>query len=224
MPLSYCSFVMRYDSCAVFSVFCVTEKPIVVGEHRQILVRHRRNQRDLRRLARFRSRQILRERLILQAPDAPEEVDFPRRVQADRIRRSRSSGRRTTDSSACAACVCDAARVERREQAGARDLILRARRLDVEHRHAQVAIVLQRELDDLLQARIGEEIAPADIRRALPVRAAAVARARTRVRLVRVHAAFRKSLRDGRGRAARISAGACSPRRIPPRLPRSRNV
>ncbi len=43
-------------------------------------------------------------------------------------------------------------------------LVLRPGELDVQHRDAQVTVVLQRQRDDLLQMRIGEEIPPADVR------------------------------------------------------------
>ena len=41
------------------------------------------------------------------------------------------------------------------------------RSLDVEHRDAQIAVVRERLRDDRLQVRVGEELAPADIDRAL---------------------------------------------------------
>ena len=61
---------------------------IVQLEHRHVLIRHLRDQRDFRGLARLSGSQVLSQRLILQALNPPEEVDFPGRIQADRIRRS----------------------------------------------------------------------------------------------------------------------------------------
>ena len=60
-----------------------------------------------------------------------------------------------------------------RKQRGRLNAELRLQQLDVQHRDAQVAIVPQRDLDQLLQARVGEEVAPADVagrRRAPAVR------------------------------------------------------
>ena len=52
---------------------------------------------------------------------------------------------------------------DRRHAVGALDAVLRPGTLDVEHGHAQVAVVLQRLADHCLQARVDEEIAPADV-------------------------------------------------------------
>ena len=49
---------------------------IVVGQHGQVLVGHRRHQRDLRRLAVLGLGEILRQRTVLEAADAAEEVDL----------------------------------------------------------------------------------------------------------------------------------------------------
>lgn len=50
---------------------------IIGRQQRQILIRDLRHQRDLGRLPRVRRRQVLRERLILQALHAAEQVEFP---------------------------------------------------------------------------------------------------------------------------------------------------
>ena len=187
---------------------------IVGRQQRQVLIRHLRHQRDLRRLPRIRGRQVLRERLILQALHAAEQVEFPRRRQADVVGRRDVAARRHRQRIRQALTITGTRRIERREQPRARDLVLRARRLDVQHRYAQVAVVLQRDLDQPLQARIDEELAPADGGRSLPVRAARAGRTRLR----RVDAAGRVRLRDGH-RAACNAAPSCSPwRRARPRL------
>ena len=110
----------------------------------QILVRHRGHQRDLRRLARFRGRQILRERLVL------------------RLARGRRSRFPTTRSDPTPIRVRDRL-VEKRQVLGVRCLAWRstassvgnrsarvmrycaARACTIQHRDAQIAVVLQRE-------------------------------------------------------------------------------
>ena len=50
-----------------------------------------------------------------------------------------------------------------RQQIGPLQAILRARCLDIHRRHAQVAVVFQRDADQCLQARVGVVVLPADI-------------------------------------------------------------
>ena len=52
---------------------------------------------------------------------------------------------------------------KRGQAIGTLDPVLRAGALDVEHGHAQVAVVGQGEGEDFVQARIGEEITPAQL-------------------------------------------------------------
>jgi hypothetical protein len=56
-----------------------------------------------------------------------------------------------------------------RKQRRALDAVLRAHLLDVQRGDAQVAVVRERDLDQPLQARIAEELTPADLDRGLLV-------------------------------------------------------
>ena len=106
------------DSSRVASVWRVISQQLVVGEQREPAVGHRGDQADLRRLARFLGGQVLRQRRVLQAGDAAEEVDLPGRdAQARRCsvrapRCCRASGGRWREPLA--------PRVHRREQRRAR--------------------------------------------------------------------------------------------------------
>ena len=97
--------------------------------------------------------------------------------------------------------------------ADALDAVLRLGRRDIQHGHAEIAVVLERDLDEPLQARIGHEIAPADVgrrdRRAARLAGRLVCRA-GRIRRTRPPRA-----------GGRTRAEASSPRRSP-RVPRPR--
>jgi hypothetical protein len=58
---------------------------------------------------------------------------------------------------------CAHINADQREQRRALYAVLGPRLRDVQYRHAQVAIVLERNFDESLQAWIGQEITPADL-------------------------------------------------------------
>jgi len=85
---------------------------LVEREHQQVLVRDLRDEQDLRRAPRFAAGEVLLERRLVQAAQAAEEVEFPRRLDAaDQLRCSTFAfglplaGLREADRSANAATV-----------------------------------------------------------------------------------------------------------------------
>ena len=129
---------------------------LVVGEQRQVGVGDRRDEADLDRLAGLGGREVLRQRRLAQVVDAAEQVELVAGDgEADRVHRrdavaDRRARRRRADA-------------DRRQLVGAADLVDRSRLLDVEDGDAQVAVVGERELDQALQARVGEEALPVDV-------------------------------------------------------------
>jgi hypothetical protein len=131
---------------------------LVVGQQRQVGVGDRRDQADMGRLARFLGGQELRQRRIAEVLHAAEQVQLERAdAEAGRV----GAGDAVVRSRQAAA---GDRRIHGRQRIGAADLVLGARLFDVEDRHAQVAVVGQRQFDQLLQARIGEEALPGDLR------------------------------------------------------------
>ena len=129
---------------------------LFVGKQRQVGVGDRRDEADLDRLAGLCGREVLRQRCIAQVVDAAEQVELVAGDgEADCVHRrdavaDRRARRRPTDA-------------DRWKLVGAADLVDRARLLDVEDGDAQVAVVGERELDQALQARVGEEALPVDV-------------------------------------------------------------
>ncbi|MNL15785.1 hypothetical protein D3C87_1367960 [compost metagenome] len=109
--------------------------------------------------------QVLGQRGVRQAAHAPEEVQLPlghRQAHLVDVARERliDARGRPREAAALEARVT----VQGRQQVRALDAVLGACFLDTQGSRAQVAVVLQRGGDQPLQARIGEEIAPADFR------------------------------------------------------------
>ena len=130
---------------------------LFVGQQGVPAVGHRRHQADLRVLAGFFGGEVLGQRLFLQAGNPAEEVDFPRRhgqahlegVGVVAVGVGLAGARHHT--------------INRGVLVGAADLELRACLLDVQHRNTQVAVVLQRNRDQLLQARVGKVVLPGQV-------------------------------------------------------------
>ena len=198
-PLSNCSFVIRYDSCAVFIVF---------GDGEQVVVRPASSGTDRQPATPARSPLPCELRPSTGTARAPgpsgcgsaRRSRFPTTHYSDRIRRSNRRSK-TTDTLACALRLRlpTASSVGKQLRAG--DLVLRARRVHIQQGHAQIAVVLQRDLDDLLQPRIGEEFAPADVGTRRLRRADRVASRRRASGCVVIHAALGNVCIDGRRRA-----------------------
>jgi len=107
--------------------------------------------------ARLFGRQVLRQRRVGQVAHPAEQVQLERRyLQAGLV------GALDRRVFAHGAAVAAHAQAHRRQAVGAGDAVLRTRLLDVGDRHAQVAVVDQRGVDQRAQARIGEERLPGD--------------------------------------------------------------
>ena len=79
-------------------------------------------------------------------------------MTGERARGSRQCGYRTLR-------IARRAGLEGGQQVGTLDTILRARLFNIERRHPQVAIVLERQLDKLLQSGVIEVVAPVEVDR-----------------------------------------------------------
>lgn len=130
----------------------------LVGEQLQIVGGDGRDEADLRAGARGIRGEVLFQRLALQAAQAAEEVDFPRRETHARAARTvcaRGAGHVFARDGP--------RRVDGRPEVGARDAVLRFVLRHVERGHAHIAVVREREFDQLLQARVLEEVAPTEV-------------------------------------------------------------
>ncbi len=124
---------------------------------------HAGDQADLRRFAGFLGRQVLRQCHVFQRGDAAEKVQLPRRhTNAYAVER-----RHAWAVAAGIRVGCRARAAGRATHSGelirTADLVLRACLLNVLHRHAQVAVVLQRQLDDFAQLRVVHELLPRQV-------------------------------------------------------------
>ena len=132
---------------------------LLVGQQGVPAVGHGGHQADLGALAGFLGGQVLGQGLLLQGRDTAEEVDFPGRHGQAHLEGvgvlAAGVGLAGTRGHA----------VHNRVLAGAGDLELGPGLLDVEHRHPQVAVVFQRDGDQLLQARVGEVVLPGQVGR-----------------------------------------------------------
>jgi hypothetical protein len=97
---------------------------------------------------RFLGGQVLRQRGVREAAHAAEEVELPlRHRQADLVHVTRERLVDTRRGTREAAALEAGIRIHGRQQVGALDLVLRARLFDAERGGTQVAVVLQRRLD-----------------------------------------------------------------------------
>ena len=101
------------------------------------------------------------QRLVAQAAQATEQVQLPGHTERGAV--LAADGRLATHVQVARSTAARARRIgaHRRQHIGALHAIQRAIGIDVERRHTQVTVVLQRHLDQLLQCRITEELAPA---------------------------------------------------------------
>jgi hypothetical protein len=129
---------------------------LVEGALAEVLRYHLGDQRQVGRPLRLLGRQVLLERRRLEAAHAAPEVDLVAAdADADAVGRARV---------VLGAAPLDAgAGAHRRQQRAALDAVLRLHQLDVEGGDPEVAVVGQREADQPLQARIGEDLAPAAV-------------------------------------------------------------
>ena len=102
--------------------------------------------------------QVLGQGLLLQAADAAEEVNLPALDADAHAERVAVLARQLA---ALARRRCGHAHL--RQLLRTLDLVERTGLLDVEHGHAQVTVVVQRSLDQLLQPRIREEVLPRNV-------------------------------------------------------------
>ncbi len=130
--------------------------PGVVG------VGHAGHQGDLRGATRLLAGQVGFQRLLGQTAHTAEQVQLiGADAQGGRVLAgdARFAGLRHVRRYALAAAAAGGR--NRREQVGTLDAVLRAVSVEVQRRDAQVAVVDQRRLDQLLQCRVMEELAPA---------------------------------------------------------------
>ena len=128
---------------------------LLVGQQRQPAIGHRRHQAHLGGVAAFFGGEVLGERLFLEAGNAAKEVDFPRRYgQAHAERVGQVAGARSGRPAGIGR------QAHARVQVGAAYLVGGPGLLDVEHGHPQVAVVGERNADELLQAWLCKVVLP----------------------------------------------------------------
>lgn len=136
----------------------------LVGLQRQVGGRHAGHQGGLRAALRLFGRQVLLQGLVAQAAQAAEEIEFPGgSAQGHPVlagNRRTAGGRQVARQTLAGAATVHA---DPREQVGPLDAVLRPEGLDVQRGDPQVAVVFQRHADQLLQLRVAEELAPADV-------------------------------------------------------------
>ena len=123
---------------------------LAVGGKGQPGVGHLGHKRDLRAHAGLLRGKVLLERRILQAPDAAEQVQLPgadAQIDIVQLYRSRLTGLR--EDAGHPLLACGTGSVHRREEFGPLNAVQGLRSLDVQRRHAQVAVVGERQVDDL---------------------------------------------------------------------------
>jgi hypothetical protein len=133
-----------------------------VGRQRQPGRGHFGHQAGARRTLVLGTGQPVLQGLVLQAADAPEQVQLP---AADADLHGIGFGHLGAPVSLLASLTRERvtlplASTDGSSAARALDAVLRAFLLHLQHRHAQVAVVLQRQRDHLLQARFEEHLAP----------------------------------------------------------------
>ena len=152
------SLVRRSESSRVLERLPRHAQQLVVGEQREVGGRDRGDQADVHGLARFGGGQECGQRGLAQGCA---------RGRRSRARSCSRPGRRRRSLPTLPAVVgwrCAVAPTPTVGQlVGAADLVGRARLLDVEHGHAQVAVVVERDLDQPLQPLVGEEALPFDV-------------------------------------------------------------
>ncbi|MDT4853780.1 hypothetical protein FQZ97_880580 [compost metagenome] len=134
----------------------------LIGLPGQVGIGDTGDQADLRGAPRLFAGQVDFQRLLAEAAHATEQVQL---IGAD------TEGRRVLAADPGASGLFDvrrqalpaaaAIRAERRQQVGALDAVLRAVGLDIQDGDAQIAVIHQRGLDQLLQGRVAEVVAPA---------------------------------------------------------------
>jgi len=137
---------------------------LAVGGKGEVHGGHLGRQRDLRARAGLLRGEVLLERRIAQVPDAAEEVELPgadARVDVVELRGLRLPAARQDAGDPLLGE--GRAGVHRRQQLDALDAVQGLRPLDVQGRHAQVAVVGKRQADDLPQLVVGEELLPRDV-------------------------------------------------------------
>ena len=128
---------------------------LLVGQQAQVGIGHSRDQADLCRFTTFLGGQIQRQSRVFEAGHAAKEIDL--------IRRHRQpSGISAGDAVAIGVRLAQAgdAGTDCRKLIGAADLKLGSGLLDGQHRDAQIAVIRQRDLDQLAQLRVTEEALP----------------------------------------------------------------
>ena len=117
------------------------------------------HQRQLRAALRFLGRQILLQRSLAEVAHAPEQIQFECGDTQTHAVGFRFQRRIVGPDALHLRVDADAW-----ETVGALDAVLGAGAIHVQNRHAQIAVVVQRQPEHFLQTWVGEEIAPADIR------------------------------------------------------------
>ncbi len=126
---------------------------LVVGQKRQITLRHRRDEADLRCLARAGRPQVVRQRGLLQAVDAAEQVNLVA-GQAHAVGGNVLCERR-------ALLALGHSHVHGRPLLRPLDAEPGLGTANVEGGGAQIAVILQRDADELAQFRFDEGLFPA---------------------------------------------------------------
>ncbi len=101
------------------------------------------------------------QRLVAQTAQTTEQVQLPGHAEGGAV--LAADGRLATHVQIARSAAARPRTVgtHRRQQIGTLDAVQRAIGVDIQRRHAQVAVVLQRYLDQLLQRRVAKEFAPA---------------------------------------------------------------
>ncbi len=176
--------------------------PGVVG------IGHAGHQADLRGATRLLAGQVGFQGLLGQAAHAAEQVQLiGADAQGGRVLAGDARFARLRHVRRYALAAAAAGGRNRREQVGALDAVLSAVGVDVQSGNAQVAVVYQRGLDQLLQCRVVEELAPAllgggNFRRLRR-------RVRRALRPLRSHRRFRGLVVRDQRAAAKNESGYC---------------
>ncbi|MCY1504288.1 hypothetical protein D9M68_384530 [compost metagenome] len=137
---------------------------LLVGGQLQPRRGDRRHQADLRAALRFLGLEVALQRRVAEVAHAPEQVELVgRHAEVGAVLRGDARFAAGRQAARRARARAGGAGVDGGEQVGPRDAVLGARTLDVERRHAQVAVVGEREFDHALQLLVDEEVAPADV-------------------------------------------------------------
>ena len=124
------------------------------------------HQQDLRAVPRLLGGKVLLERLVLQAADAAEEIDFPLAdPEVDVVFRDSPRDTEERKIGGHALLAPPARCFDLRQEVSPRDAVHRTRSYNVQGGDPKVAVVLQGRFDDLPKTFVGEEFPPLNLGR-----------------------------------------------------------